>query len=72
MWISSNADALRVGLDKIPKTSLSKFGDYLRKGLPISHSNYDINYDKKFIVIEVKKIWLDQCDQNMEYLFKVL
>ena len=71
-WIGFTTAALRVGWDKILRTSLNKFGEHLRRGLPLAHSNYEINYDKKFIIIDGEKIWLDQCDQSIEYLFKVL
>lgn len=72
VWIGFTTAALRVGWDKIPRTSLSTLAESLRKGLPLAHSNYEINYNKKFIIIDGEKIWLDQCDQNLEYLFKVL
>lgn len=70
-WIGFTFAALRVGSDKIPRTSLSKVGEYLHNGLPLAHSNYEINYNKKFIIIDDEKVWLDQCDQSIEYLFKV-
>ena len=61
-----------VGWLVVEKTTKHTLTIYLKKGLPVSHSNYHINDDKKFVIIDGEKIWLDQCDQNLEYLFRVL
>lgn len=55
-----------VGLSKIPRTALVKC---LRDALPQNLPHLDA---KKFIVIEGEKLYLDQYDNSLEYLIKVL
>lgn len=47
-WIGVTCGIFIVGWDKIPRTKLSVISEHLRKGLPVTYSNYEINYDKKF------------------------
>ena len=51
---------------KIPATAIST---YLCDAFP---QNLPELEKKKFILVKGKKIYLDQCDQNFKYLFKVL
>ena len=53
-------------LSKIPATAIST---YLRDAFPQNLPHLE---KKKFILVGGEKIYLDQCDQNFEYLFKVL
>jgi len=55
-----------VALSKIPTSAIST---YLREALP---QNLPELERKKFILVDGEKIYLDQCDQNLEYLFTVL
>lgn len=71
-WFGFFGGILLVGWDKIPRTSLSVISEKIRKGLPVTHSNYELDYEKKFVIVDGEKIWLDQCDQNLEYLWKIL
>ena len=51
---------------KIPATAIST---YLQDSFPQNLPHLE---KKKFILIGGEKIYLDQCDQNLEYLFKIL
>ena len=51
---------------KIPATAISS---YLRDAFPQNLPHLE---KKKFILIGKEKIYLDQCDQSIEYLFKIL
>lgn len=53
-------------ISKIPLTAVST---YIRDALPQNLPDLE---KKKFILIDGDKIYLDQCDSNLEYLFKVL
>lgn len=53
-------------ISKIPSTAIST---YLRDSFPQNLPDLERN---KFILIGREKIYLDQCDQNLEYLFKIL
>jgi len=53
-------------ISKIPATAIST---YLRDSFPQNLSHLE---KKKFILVGGEKIYLDQCDQNLEYLFKIL
>ena len=55
-----------VALSKIPTSAIST---YLRDAFP---QNLPELERKKFILVDGEKIYLDQCDQNLEYLFAVL
>ena len=55
-----------VVISKIPATVIST---YLRDSSP---QNFPHLEKKKFILVDGEKIYLDQCDQNLEYLFKIL
>lgn len=55
-----------VALSKIPTSVIST---YLREAFP---QNLPELERKKFILVDGEKIYLDQCDQNLEYLCKVL
>jgi hypothetical protein len=44
----------------------------IHQALPATHSNYELDYDKKFVIVDGEKVWLDQCDQNLEYLWRIL
>lgn len=55
-----------VGLSGIPTSALST---YLREALP---QNLPELERKKFILVDGEKVYLDLCDQNIEYLFAVL
>lgn len=55
-----------VVISRIPVTSISK---YLREALPQSLSHLE---KKKYIMVGKEKIYLDQCDQNLKYLFKIV
>lgn len=55
-----------VVISKIPATAIST---YLRDAFPQNLPHLE---KKKFILISGEKIYLDQCDQNLEYLFKIL
>ena len=55
-----------VALSKIPTTAIST---YLRNSFP---QNLPELERQKFTLIDGEKIDLDQCDQSLEYLFKVL
>lgn len=55
-----------VVLSNIPTSALTT---YLREALP---QNLPELERKKFILVDGEKIYLDQCDQNIEYLFRVL
>lgn len=55
-----------VAVSKIPTTAIST---YLRDAFPQNLSECERH---KFTLIDGEKIYLDQCDQNLEYLFKVL
>jgi len=58
-----------VTLKKIPSTAIC---NYLRDALPHSHTDLGKLEKQQFILIDGEKIYLDQCDQNFKYLFKVL
>ena len=51
---------------KIPITSISTC---LRNSVPQNLSHLE---KKKFILVNGKKIYLDQCDENLKYLFNIL
>ena len=51
---------------KIPATTIST---YLRDSFPQNLPHLE---KKKFILVDGEKIYFDHCDQNLEYLFKVL
>jgi hypothetical protein len=55
-----------VGIQKIPKTAVVK---YLRDALPQNLPHLEA---KRFIVIEGEKLYLDQCDNSLQYLIKIL
>ena len=55
-----------VVISKIPATAVSR---YLRDAFPQNLPHLE---KKKFILVGGEKIYLDQCDQNLEYLFKIL
>ena len=55
-----------VVISKIPVTAIST---YLRDSFPQNLPDLE---KKKFILVGGEKIYLDQCDQNLEYLFKIL
>jgi hypothetical protein len=55
-----------VALSKIPTSAIST---YLRETFP---QNLPELERKKFILVDGEKIYLDQCDRNIEYLFTVL
>ena len=51
---------------KIPATAIST---YLRDAFPQNLPHLE---KKKFILVDGEKIYLDQCDQNLKYLFDIL
>ena len=53
-------------ISKIPATALST---YLRDSVPQNLPDLE---KKKFILVGGEKIYLDQCDQNLKYLFDIL
>jgi hypothetical protein len=53
-------------ISKIPSTAISA---YLRDSFPQNLPHLE---KKKFILVGGEKIYLDQCDQSLEYLFKIL
>jgi len=55
-----------VVISRIPVTSIST---YLRDAFPQNLPHLE---KKKFFLVDGKKIYLDQYDQNLKYLFKVL
>ena len=55
-----------VVISKIPATAIST---YLRDSFPQNLPDLE---KKKFILVGGEKIYLDQCDQNLKYLFKML
>jgi hypothetical protein len=55
-----------VVISKIPASAIST---YLRDAFPQNLPDLE---KKKFILVGGEKIYLDQCDQNLEYLFKIL
>ena len=55
-----------IAISKIPSSAIST---YLRDAFP---QNLPELEKKKFILVKGKKIDLDYCDQNLEYLFEVL
>lgn len=55
-----------VALGKIPTSTISTC---LREALPQTLPELD---RQKFILVDKGKIYLDQCDQNLEYLFRIL
>ena len=55
-----------VVISKIPATAVST---YLRDAFPQNLPDLE---KKKFILVGREKIYLDQCDQNLKYLFKIL
>ena len=55
-----------VVISKIPATAVST---YLRDSFP---QNLPGLQKKKFILVGGEKIYLDQCDQNLKYLFDIL
>jgi len=57
--------ATGVVIKKIPANAVSRV---VRNALPITHSDLEKNY----ILVDGKKISLDQCDQTFVYMFKVL
>lgn len=64
--VSFFAKKVITGVKKIPATAVSKF---LYSGLPVTHSDWE---NRKFHLVTGKKISLDQCSQNFEYLFNIL
>lgn len=55
-----------VVISKIPSTAIST---YLRDSFPQNLPHLE---KKKFILVGGEKMYLDQCDQSLEYLFKIL
>ena len=55
-----------VVISKIPATAVST---YLRDAFPQNLPDLE---KKKFILVGEEKIYLDQCDQNLKYLFDIL
>jgi hypothetical protein len=55
-----------VVISKIPATAIST---YLRDAFPQNLPDLE---KKKFILVGGEKIYLDQCDQNLKYLFDIL
>ena len=55
-----------VAISKIPATAIST---YLRDAFPHNLTDLEKN---KFILVDGEKIYLDQCDQNLKYLFDIL
>jgi hypothetical protein len=55
-----------VVIKKIPTTALSTF---VHNALPTMHSDLE---RKKYILVDGKKMYLDQCDQTFKYMFEVL
>nr|YP_010448174.1 hypothetical protein NRL27_pgp025 [Nitzschia dubiiformis]UTQ75655.1 hypothetical protein [Nitzschia dubiiformis] len=55
-----------VVISKIPATAVST---YLRDAFPQNLPDLE---KKKFILVGGEKIYLDQCDQNLKYLFDIL
>jgi len=55
-----------VVLSKIPKSAIST---YLRDAFP---QNLPQLERKRFLLVDGEKIYFDQCDQNLQYLFNVL
>ena len=53
-------------ISKIPATAIST---YLRDSFPQNLPHLE---KKKFILVGGEKIYLEQCDQNLKYLFKIL
>ena len=58
--------SIGVVISRIPVTSIST---YLRDAFPQNLPHLE---KKKFIMVGGEKIYLDQCDQNLKYLFKIL
>lgn len=56
VWIEFTTAALRINWNKVLIISLNKFVEHLGRLLPLAYSNYEINYDKKFIIIDGEKI----------------
>lgn len=55
-----------LAVSKIPTTAINTYlRDAFQQNLPKLERN-------RFILINGEKIYLDQCDQNIEYLFKIL
>jgi hypothetical protein len=52
-------------LKKVPKTAVSTV---IRNALPTQHADFE----KGFILVDGKRIFLDKCDRTFEYLFNVL
>lgn len=55
-----------IAVSKIPLTAVST---YLRDSFP---QNLPQLEKKKFVLIGEEKIYIDQCDQSLKYLFKIL
>ena len=55
-----------VVISRIPLTAIST---YLRDGFPQNLPHFE---KKKFLLIDGEKIYLDPCDQNLQYLDKIL
>lgn len=55
-----------VVISKIPVTVITR---YLRDSFPQNLPHLE---KKKYILVKGEKIYLDQCDQNFEYLFNIL
>jgi hypothetical protein len=53
----------------IGKSTSTQISTYLRESFPQNLPHLE---KKKFILVGGDKIYLDQCDQSMEYLFKIL
>lgn len=53
-------------ISKIPANAISR---YLRDSFPQNLPDLE---KKKFILVDGEKMYFDQCDQNLEYLFKIL
>lgn len=53
----------------ISKISATTVSTYLRDAFPQNLPDLE---KKKFILVGGEKVYLDQCDQNLEYLFKIL
>jgi hypothetical protein len=63
------AGVLTGGAAVISKIPASAISNYLRDSFPQNLPHLE---KKKFILVNGEKIFLDQCDNNLEYLFKIL
>lgn len=62
-----------VVIKKIPLTAISTvLRKVVHNASPTTHSHWGKLEKTKFFIVDGKKIYLDQCDQNLKYLFKML